>query len=207
MRDPELVHRAEMAAAELERAWYCWRSAHGPVTDPMPTVSSYVGYSLEEPWGEPRVVFGIAAQDAEQLAGLLVRPDYAGPVRMNLTGADDEDGPVFREIIAARQHVAGEVGLAGDLQPVFEPAATALLDVVVPDAPSADTWMIDAVPTDDPETDTTDVFVTDYARPAAVDLADPELAADQQDPAPGTTARRGRITRGHPAPRLSKAKR
>src|SRR5215470_10725170 len=73
MRDPDLFRRAQLAAAELERAWYRWRAAAGPVTDPMPTVSSYVGYSLEEPWGQPRVVLGIAAEDAEQLAGLLDR--------------------------------------------------------------------------------------------------------------------------------------
>jgi hypothetical protein len=46
----------------------------------MPAVSSYVGYSLEEPWGEPRVVLGLAAQDAEQLAGLLQRYERVGPV-------------------------------------------------------------------------------------------------------------------------------
>jgi hypothetical protein len=39
-----------------------------------------VGYSLEEPWGQPRVVFGIDAREAEQLAALLDRHDCAGPV-------------------------------------------------------------------------------------------------------------------------------
>jgi hypothetical protein len=53
---------------------------HGLAADPMPTVSSYVGYSLEEPWGQPRVVFGLAAEDAEQLAALLERHDCVGPV-------------------------------------------------------------------------------------------------------------------------------
>jgi hypothetical protein len=178
-----------VAAAELERAWYFWRAAHGPVTDPMPTVSSYVGYSLEEPWGEPRVVLGIAAQDAEQLAGLLVRPDHAGPARLSPHGADDEDGPVFREIIAARLHAAGEAGLVGDLQPVFEPVTTALFDVVMPDATPADTWTIDAVPLDDTETDMTDVFVTDCARMAAAEFADPEPApADYGSPGPWAMA-------------------
>ena len=37
----------------------------------MPPVSSYVGYSIEEPWGRPRVVFGVNAEDAERLAALL----------------------------------------------------------------------------------------------------------------------------------------
>src|SRR5215469_14958504 len=62
MRDPNLIVRAQQAAAELERAWDRWRSLHGLGIDPPPPVSSYVGYSLEEPWGQPRVVFGIDAR-------------------------------------------------------------------------------------------------------------------------------------------------
>jgi hypothetical protein len=80
MRDPDLVVRAQQAAAELERAWDRWRTMHGLGTDPLPPVSSYVGYSMEEPWGQPRVVFGIDAREAEQLAALLDRHDCAGPV-------------------------------------------------------------------------------------------------------------------------------
>jgi hypothetical protein len=80
MRDPELVMRAQRAAAELERAWDRWRTIHGLGTDPLPPVSSYVGYSLEEPWGQPRVVFGIDAREAELLATLLDRHDFAGPI-------------------------------------------------------------------------------------------------------------------------------
>jgi hypothetical protein len=80
MRDPELMMRAQQAAAELERAWDRWRTMHGLGIDPPPPVSSYVGYSLEEPWGRPRVVFGIDAREAEQLVALLDRHDCAGPV-------------------------------------------------------------------------------------------------------------------------------
>ena len=80
MRDPDLVFRAQLAAASLESSWHRWRVVHGLAADPVPTVSSYVGYSLEEPWGQPRVVFGLAAEDAEQLAGLLERHDCVGPV-------------------------------------------------------------------------------------------------------------------------------
>jgi hypothetical protein len=80
MRDPDLVVRAQRAAAELERAWDRWRTMHGLGTDPMPPVSSYVGYSLEEPWGQPRVVFGIDAREAEVLAALLDRHEVAGPI-------------------------------------------------------------------------------------------------------------------------------
>jgi hypothetical protein len=85
MRDPELMLRAQRAATELERAWDRWRTMHGLGTDPLPPVSSYVGYSLEEPWGQPRVVFGIAAGEAEHLAALLDRHDCAGPVYAAMT--------------------------------------------------------------------------------------------------------------------------
>src|SRR6266704_2568049 len=78
MRDPDLVVRAQRAAAELERAWDRFRTAHGLGAEPLAPVSSYVGYSLEEPWGEPRVVFGVAAEDAEQLAALLNSHDRGG---------------------------------------------------------------------------------------------------------------------------------
>ena len=85
MRDPELMLRAQRAATELERAWDRWRTMHGLGADPLPPVSSYVGYSLEEPWGQPRVVFGIAAGEAEHLAALLDRHDCAGPVYAAMT--------------------------------------------------------------------------------------------------------------------------
>ena len=55
----------------LERAWERWRTTQGLEAEPMPPVSSYVGYSIEEPWGRPRVVFGVDAEDAERLAALL----------------------------------------------------------------------------------------------------------------------------------------
>jgi hypothetical protein len=79
MRDPDLVLRAQRAAAELERAWDRHRTLHGLGADPMPPISSYVGYSLEEPWGQPRVVFGVAAEEAEQLAFLLDGHHGASP--------------------------------------------------------------------------------------------------------------------------------
>ena len=71
MPDPRLVSRAQRAATMLERAWERWRNAHGLAAEPLPPVSSYVGYSIEEPWGRPRVVFGVAAEDAERLAAFL----------------------------------------------------------------------------------------------------------------------------------------
>ena len=99
MRDPELMLRAQRAATELERAWDRWRTMHGLGADPLPPVSSYVGYSLEEPWGQPRVVFGIAAAEAEHLAALLDRHDCAGPVYAAMTsqGARQEASTDVRD--------------------------------------------------------------------------------------------------------------
>jgi hypothetical protein len=135
MREPELVFKAQQAAAALERAWERWRAVHGMTADPMPAISSYVGFSLEEPWGQPRVVFGISADDAEQLVALLDRHDCVGPVHQTAAGAQagrehpseangqadravlvprqapflavDSDGPVFRELMAAARQTSG----------------------------------------------------------------------------------------------------
>jgi len=80
MRDPDLAGRAQQAATELEQASEHWRTMHGPGGEPLPAVSSDVGYSLEEPWGEPGVVLGIEAGQAQRLATLLDRHDDTGPV-------------------------------------------------------------------------------------------------------------------------------
>lgn len=80
MRDPDLMQRADRAAIVLEQAWERWRALHGLGAEPLPPVSSYVGYSLEEPWGQPRVVFGLRADEAELLASLLEGHDCVGSV-------------------------------------------------------------------------------------------------------------------------------
>ena len=77
MRDPELVARAQRAATQLESAWEQWRVLHGLAAAPGQPVVSYVGYSLKEPWGEPRVVIGIDADEAEYLAEFLDRDECA----------------------------------------------------------------------------------------------------------------------------------
>lgn len=79
MADPEMVARAHRAALTLERAWERWRIMHGLSAEPMPPVSSYVGYSIEAPWGRPRVVFGLDASEAEMLSLLLDRHECVGP--------------------------------------------------------------------------------------------------------------------------------
>src|ERR1700731_4319332 len=82
MRDPELVARAQRAATRLESAWEQWRALHGPAVAPGQQVVSYVGYSLQEPWGEPRVVIGIDADEAEYLAEFLDRDECAQRVQI-----------------------------------------------------------------------------------------------------------------------------
>jgi hypothetical protein len=77
MRDPELVARAGYAAARLEQAWERWRALHGlgGSADPL---ASYVGYSLKEPMGQPRVVIGVDAAEAEFFADFLESHDCSG---------------------------------------------------------------------------------------------------------------------------------
>jgi hypothetical protein len=82
MRDPELVARAQRAATRLESAWEQWRALHGLAVAPGQPVVSYVGYSLKEPWGEPRVVIGIDADEAEYLAEFLDRDECAQRVEI-----------------------------------------------------------------------------------------------------------------------------
>jgi hypothetical protein len=73
MRDPELVTRAQRAAARLESAWERWRALQDLANTPAQPVVGYVGYALEEPWGQPRAVIGFSAEEAERLAEFLER--------------------------------------------------------------------------------------------------------------------------------------
>jgi hypothetical protein len=82
MRDPELVARAQRAATRLESAWEQWRTRHGLAVAPGQPVVSYIGYSLKEPWGEPRVVIGIGADEAEYLAEFLDRDECVQRVQI-----------------------------------------------------------------------------------------------------------------------------
>ncbi len=93
MPDPEMVSRAHRAAAGLEQAWERWRVSHGLAAEPMPPVSSYVGYSIEEPWGRPRVVFGMDAHEAEVLAALLDSHEQAGFGAGQRPAAEGPAGP------------------------------------------------------------------------------------------------------------------
>jgi hypothetical protein len=86
MRDPELVHRAERAATALEQALIHWRQRHGLDDEPLQPVTSYVGYSATEPWGQPRVVLGVHPEEAERLAAILEGHDCIGPVHAGISG-------------------------------------------------------------------------------------------------------------------------
>ncbi|MGD0604961.1 MAG: hypothetical protein ABSA53_15330 [Streptosporangiaceae bacterium] len=108
MRDPELVARAQRAAKRLETAWEQWRALHGLAVAPGQPVVSYVGYSLKEPWGEPRVVIGINADEAEYLAEFLDRDECAqsGPARLQpepLAPEPLQSGPLQQATLAESQ--------------------------------------------------------------------------------------------------------
>ncbi|MCA2228965.1 hypothetical protein AB0L53_55705 [Nonomuraea sp. NPDC052129] len=78
MRDPELVSCAQRAATELERAWAQWRAGRDRgrgIDVGAESVASYVAHSLDHPWGRPRVVLGLDAEDARELAALLERQE------------------------------------------------------------------------------------------------------------------------------------
>jgi hypothetical protein len=97
MRDPDLVQRAEQAATALEQAWTRWRTRHGLGSGPLPPVSSYVGYSVDEPWGQPRVVLGVEASEAERLAAMLDGHDCAAPGRAERAALPEPRQPAALE--------------------------------------------------------------------------------------------------------------
>jgi hypothetical protein len=71
VRGPEMVSCAQRAASELERAWSEWRNARGLTDQSAESVASYVAHSIDHPWGRPRVVLGLDADEARALAALL----------------------------------------------------------------------------------------------------------------------------------------
>ncbi|WP_066934407.1 hypothetical protein [Microtetraspora fusca] len=80
MRDPELVSCAQRAAAELERAWAHWLETRGRSSEVGgESVASYVAHSIDHPWGRPRVVLGLDAEDARELAALLEKQEITEP--------------------------------------------------------------------------------------------------------------------------------
>jgi hypothetical protein len=117
MRDPELMQRADRAAIALEEAWERWRAMHGLGTEPLPPVSSYVGYSLEEPWGQPRVVFGLRADEAELLATLLDGHDCVGPIYAEVSTRPGWRRPVNGPASQLNRPYASPVGVPAQAPP------------------------------------------------------------------------------------------
>jgi hypothetical protein len=59
----------------LERAWTQWRYRRGLAEQVSESVASYVAHSIDHPWGKPRVVLGLDAEEARALAALLADKD------------------------------------------------------------------------------------------------------------------------------------
>jgi hypothetical protein len=118
MRDPDLMQRADRAAIALEQAWERWRAMHGLGAEPLPPVSSYVGYSLEEPWGQPRVVFGLRADEAELLTSLLEGHDCVGSVYAELSARSDWRLPVSGPVSMPGRGYGGPLSVPAQAPPL-----------------------------------------------------------------------------------------
>jgi hypothetical protein len=131
MRDPQLVARAQRASARLESAWQQWRVRHGLAASPAQPVVSYVGYSLTEPWGEPRVVIGIDADEAEFLSDFLDRERCAGHGHGAVQPAAQRPGPQAAQVpLQPDPRQSGplqQVKRAGQPEGAGEPAGLPLL--------------------------------------------------------------------------------
>ena len=213
MRDPDLVFRAQHAAASLEGAWNRWRVAHALTGDPMPTVSSYVGYSHSEPWGQPRVVFGLAAEDAEQLAAVLERHDCPSPALAAVAAQPAarevvaEGGDGFPPLPVPPQGQATEQrgdGNAGYDEPLYRQAAAAMQEAVSARQTADPTSTADdqaVVLSDAGDADVAPVAGNsgERAEPAQAPTVSPEseqtAVAEQADEAPGQVAPPGAGTR------------
>ncbi len=127
MRDPELVARAQHAAARLESAWERWRALQGMGETPAQPVVGYVGHALKEPWGQPRAVIGFSAEEAERLADFLERGsgDY-GPADLAAfdRGAADRGAP---------GHVSADRGIELLPRPVPDQPAAPVVPSAKPD--------------------------------------------------------------------------
>jgi hypothetical protein len=177
MRDPELMQRADRAAIALEEAWEHWRAMHGLGTEPLPPVSSYVGYSLEEPWGQPRVVFGLRADEAELLASLLDGHDCVGPIYTEVSTRPGWRRPATGPAQLPRPYANPlSVPAQSPPSPLDQVGQGGALD----DDP--------ADSTDDPDGAGLDVALADVASGADAAAADEEPARSDQAGRPGAEA-------------------
>jgi len=195
MRDPNLVHRAERAAIALERAWDRWRTMHGLGSEPSGPVSSYVGYSLEEPWGQPRVVFGVGAEEAERLAALLDGHACVGPVYAEITGRPEwRRTPVPDPSAPARpadEHLSvpaqARPPAADMLGPVTPADSRPEIDGTAIDRTAIDRTTVESAAADSTMMDSSEIDATDSAAGAATGDVAPSDAV-LSDPAPSDAA-------------------
>jgi hypothetical protein len=131
MRDPELVARAQRAAARLESAWERWRALQGLGETPAQPVVGYVGYALKEPWGQPRAVIGFSADEAERLAEFLERDSGDGGA---IHQAGQDKGATDR---GARDRKPAERGKERGARQVPEQPAAPVLTVTPAGQPDA----------------------------------------------------------------------
>jgi hypothetical protein len=127
MGETEPVSRAQRAAARLESAWEGWRTRHGLGGVLAQPVASYVGYAPEDPQGRPRVVFGVDAAEAEQLAVLLDGLTRAAAVVAVEPGSPGEADPD-----PAADPGTGSLADFADVLPDASPAVTPVAAVAVP---------------------------------------------------------------------------
>lgn len=133
MWDSDAVGHAQHAAVRLEQAWTRWRHRHGLADASADPVASYVGYSLAEPMGEPRVVIGVDAVEAEVLADFLDRLDaWDDGTRTRASGdvepADARWSPVGRDGLGSDRSASVRIpapALSADLQPAPVDATSA----------------------------------------------------------------------------------
>ncbi len=127
MGETEPVSRAQRAAARLESAWEGWRTRHGLGGVLAQPVASYVGYAPEDPQGRPRVVFGVDAAEAEQLAVLLDGLTRAAAVVAVEPGSPGEGDPD-----PATDPGTGSSADFADVLPDAAPAVTPVAAAAVP---------------------------------------------------------------------------
>ncbi len=113
MRDPELAARAGQAATRLEQAWERWRALHG-LAGSSDLLASYVGYSLKEPMGRPRVVIGVDATEAEYFADLLESHDCAAVAQEKPRPANSSAHPRVNGKARRPRDMASEPMVRGD---------------------------------------------------------------------------------------------
>jgi hypothetical protein len=139
MRDPELVARAQHAAARLESAWERWRALQGLGETPAQPVVGYVGYALREPWGQPRAVIGFSAEEAERLAEFLEHSttDSALEVAQRQVPNQPPARPAAKRPAAAGKQTAGAGKQAAAPRAAASAAPPAAAPAAAPATPAA----------------------------------------------------------------------